>query len=254
MLGNRPFKTIILSLFQKQHWFALYNMFRKYKKFPQNFYRYISGAGNYPYQCQVKTTTGIISIHLYTHHDLLTVNEIFCRLDYKSNKDVKTIVDLGSNIGISALYFLTRNSHSNCYLFEPDPKNIDRLKHNLSDYNARYHLYENAVATTSGEVQFGVEKTGRYGGIGVETGNYISVSCLNIKDVLNDILSKEKQIDILKVDTEGSEIITIESINRDYLKKIKCIYLEGYPKEHIHPELFTIYQYGSICQMKNKYL
>jgi len=44
--------------------------------------------------------------------------EIFCRLDYLAKTDIKVVVDIGSNIGISALYFLSRNKQAKCYLFE----------------------------------------------------------------------------------------------------------------------------------------
>ena len=43
-------------------------------------------------------------------------------------------VDFGSNIGISALYFLTRNPSVQVYLFEPVPSNIERLRENLKGY------------------------------------------------------------------------------------------------------------------------
>ncbi len=43
-------------------------------------------------------------------------------------RDISVVVDFGSNIGISALYFLTRNQDIKVYLFEPVPQNILRLK------------------------------------------------------------------------------------------------------------------------------
>ncbi len=254
MLANRPLKTIITVPFQKQHWVAFYNMYRNYEIFYCNFRRYVIGGGKYPYECKTKTPTGLVAPTLYSHHDLLTVNEIFCRLDYLANTDIKVVVDVGSNIGISALYFLTRNKQAKCYLFEPDPNNIPKLHHNLSDYKARYELHEKAVSDENAEVKFGIESTGRYGGIDVKTGNYISVACLDINEVLENILSKEKQIDILKLDIEGAELKTIAAIKPSFLKRIKHIYIEAEPETALHTELFQGVQYGSVYQMTNKYL
>lgn len=254
MFANRPLKTIIAVPFQKRHWVAFYNMYRNYENFSCNFSRYVIGGGKYPYECKIKTPIGLIAPTLYTHHDLLTVNEIFCRLDYFANIDIKVIVDVGSNIGISALYFLSRNQQAKCYLFEPDPNNIPKLNHNLSDYKARYELHENAVSDENAEVKFGIESTGRYGGIDVKTGNYISVTCLDINDVLEDILSKEQQIDILKLDTEGAEIKTVVAIKQSFLKRIKHIYIEAQPETALHTELFDGVQYGSVYQMTNKHI
>lgn len=171
-----------------------------------------------------------------------------------ANTDIKVVVDIGSNIGISALYFLSRNQQAKCYLFEPDPNNFPKLHQNLSDYKVQYELHENAVSDENAEVKFGIESTGRYGGIDVKTGNYISVTCLDINDVLEDILSKEKQIDILKLDIEGAEIKTVAAIKQPFLKKIKHIYIEAQPETALHTELFDGVQYGSVYQMTNKYI
>ena len=175
-------------------------------------------------------------------------------MDYFANTNIKVVVDVGSNIGISALYFLTRNKQAKCYLFEPDPNNIPKLHHNLSNYKARYELEEKAVSNEKAEVKFGIEKTGRYGGIDVKTGNYISVACLDINEVLENILSKEQQIDILKLDIEGAELKTVAAIKQSFLKRIKHIYIEAEPKTALHSELFEGIQYGSVYQMKNKYI
>ncbi len=167
---------------------------------------------------------------IYSYHDMLTVNEVFCREDYRTRNKCKVIVDIGSNIGISALYFLTRNKDSKCYLFEPVPENVEKLKENLKLFEGRYCLEQKAVADKGGELSFGIEATGRYGGLNQETGKSIMVQCLNINDVLNEILNKEQSIDMLKFDTEGSEISTIKSINPDFLNRIKHIYFEFHSK------------------------
>src|SRR6266851_5523939 len=48
----------------------------------------------------------------------------------------------------------------------------------------RYTLEQAAVADRAGTVAFGVESTGRYGGIGVATAEAIEVRCLEINEVL----------------------------------------------------------------------
>ena len=64
----------------------------------------------------------------FSHHDLITIIECFGKLDYKAPKNLSVVIDFGSNIGISALYFLTRNEGVKVYLFEPVPRNVERLK------------------------------------------------------------------------------------------------------------------------------
>ncbi len=251
MLGNRSLTQILNGITGRQHYIAFANMFRNYPNFLENTYRYLTARGEYPYSIKVRTPVGLIEIILYTHHDILTVNEIFCRMDYPAGDQTKVVVDLGSNIGVSALYFLTRNNESKCYLFEPDARNIEKLTRSLSSFSDRYVLQEKAVSYESGQLEFGIEPTGRYGGIGVATEKTITVDCLEINEVLKSILLHEEHIDILKIDTEGVEIQTVEAIEKEILKRIKRIYLEAKPKRNLHPDMFTQRQYGSVCQLAN---
>ena len=62
----------------------------------------------------------------------------------------QVVVDIGSNIGISALYFLTRNPDCRVWLYEPVPRNVERLRANLAGYEDRYTLREAAVAPAAG--------------------------------------------------------------------------------------------------------
>lgn len=254
MFGDRRLSTVLRSVFQRRHYVALWNMYRTYPAFAENLGRYLLGGGRYPYQIQVETPTGVASITLYSHHDLLTVNEIFCRQDYYADDRTRVVVDLGSNIGISALYFMTRNDESRCYLFEPDPRNIEKLKLNLSGYEARYVLRQEAVSDIGGSFRFGIESTGRYGGIGLETGENIEVNCLPINDVLREIVAEEGTIDILKIDTEGVELRIARAIEKESLTRIRKIYLESNPPEGLHPTMFEQRQYGSVCHLTNKAL
>jgi FkbM family methyltransferase len=195
----------------------------------------------------------MISPNLYSHHDLLTVNEIFCRNDYFADESIKIVVDFGSNIGISALYFVTRNLQSKCYLYEPDKRNVEKLRENMSGFEGRYTIFEKAVSYESGRLEFGIEATGRYGGIGVQTGQTIIVDCLNVNDVISEILDREGVIDILKIDTEGVEVRTVEAIEPELAKGIRRIFLEARPEHGLHSALFVQEQYGPVCRLTNRH-
>ena len=251
-IGGRPLLRVLRAAFEKRHYTALWNIYRNYPDSVENLKRYVTARGEYPYHIEVRTPVGNIRPVLYSHVDLLTVNEIFCREDYLADEKVNIVVDVGSNIGISALYFLTRNHTSRCYLFEPDPRNVEKLRLNLARFGPRYALRTEAVSDISGMARFGIESTGRYGGIEVDTGEYIEVPCLDINEVLKEILAMEEIIDILKIDTEGLEVRTVKHIRADFLKRIRRIYIEANPEEDLHPEIFDQRQYGSICQLVNK--
>lgn len=249
MLGNRGLSRIMRAIVSRQHYVALWNMPRVYTEFVPNLHRYLTRTGSYPTTVGLRTPAGIIEPTLYSPDDLITVNEIFCRLDYPAGPGDRVVIDIGSNIGISALWFLTRGAESRCYLFEPNPLNIPRLHANLGGFEPRCTVSYDAVAERSGTVEFGVEPTGRYGGIGVQTGEAIRVNCRRIGDVLEDVLSRESRVDVLKIDTEGLEVATVQAIDPAQLKRIRSIYIEAEPAEPVRPGLLRQRQYGAVCHL-----
>ena len=172
------------------------------------------------------------------HHDVWTVVEIFCREDYRADTSIRVVVDVGSNIGISALYFLTRNDASRCYLYEPDPRNVERLERNLDVLRSRWRLEPVAVGPTGGMVDFAREETGRYGGVGASGTDVIRVTCWAINDLLAEVLEREEAIDVLKVDTEGLEPATVAGIRPELLARIRTIYFESPTPVRLHDAEF----------------
>jgi FkbM family methyltransferase len=226
-------------------------MFRVYRSPLPALARYSLGIGHYPFQIPVRTPLGWFNPTLFSHHDLLTLNEVFCRLDYRLDPVPLVVVDLGSNIGLSALYFLSRTPSVRCHLYEPVPQNLERLRVNLERLWERVTLNPCAVGDAGGEVEFGVEASGRYGGIGRATGRSIVVRCLQINDVLEQVLTREGRIDLLKLDTEGYEERTVRAIASDHLRRIGAIYLEGSPAGPLLPPPFVETRYGWICRYFN---
>jgi FkbM family methyltransferase len=145
---------------------------------------------------------------------------------------------MGSNIGISALYFLTRNRTSRAYCFEPDPRNVERLRENLRGLDGRLELEPVAIGLSDGEVSFGTEPTGRYGRIGEDFGETISVRCREINGVLEEILAREGRIDVLKIDTEGLEVGLVSAIRPELLDRISTVYYETEAAAPLHLDRF----------------
>lgn len=248
----------LLFIFDRRHYLALFNILFYCKKPVDFFLRYFLSKGSYPTTINIKTPEGLISPTIYFYDDSLTVNEIFFRLDYKAGKNLKTFVDIGANIGISALYFLTRNNFSKGYLYEPVPANLDKLEKNLVKFRERVEIKPLAVYTDNLNKKFGVEKTGRLGGINRKTDEFINVNCININQVLENVLQKEKFIDILKIDIEGDELIVVKAIDKKYFNKIGLIYFDIDYTLKIDKDLkilddnFEEFVYGSTYVLKNK--
>ena len=252
MLGGRPLARIAKEIVRPRNYLALARMFRVCRDPLDVARRYFLGGGTYPHRCELRTPLGVVSATVYSHHDVWTVVEVFCRGDYRVDRGIEVAVDVGSNIGISALYFLTRNSGSRCYLYEPDPRNVERLRRNLESHSDRWTLHEAAVGPMAGKVEFGREETGRYGAVGARTGDVIRVECLAANDMLEDILSSEASIDVLKVDTEGLEAATIAAIRPELIERVRTIYFESESPARLHGERFEFSYANETVRLSRK--
>jgi FkbM family methyltransferase len=160
----------------------------------------------------VTTPIGRFPITLYSTHDLLTVNEVFCRRDY-GDGDGRVFVDVGANIGITALYFLTRDARNRVHCYEPVPRNVERLRVTLAGLEDRYQIEPVAVTVATGAVRFWTEPTGRYGEI-YDDGD-LEVQGEAIGDVLERVVAREGTVDVVKIDIEGREQELVDAIPDD---------------------------------------
>jgi FkbM family methyltransferase len=254
MLGGRSLSMILREVFRPRNYLALVRMVVVYPAFPVVAWRYFAGRGSYPWRCRVRTPVGTVAPTLFSAHDMFTVNEIFCRGDYAADPPARTVVDIGSNIGISALYFLTRGVDCRCLLHEPVPQNVERLRGNLAGLEDRYELRPVAVAADAGTVEFGVEGTGRYGGIGVQTGSSIEVDTVPIDQVLEAALARSETIDVLKMDTEGTELELLGAASPDLLGKVRQVFLESADRSQRPPEPFSVSFRNDTWVLRNRAL
>jgi FkbM family methyltransferase len=226
-------------------------MMRTYHRPAATFLRYLIGGGHYPDRITLSTPSGAVGVTLYSEHDLLTLNEIFCRRDYDAPDKAELVVDFGSNIGISALYFLTRNPRAHAYLFEPVPMNVARLRENLGGFEGRYTLFPFAVGMVEGPVPFGCEPTGRYGGIGLSRETRIAVPCRPANVVIDEILARYGHIDVLKVDIESFEDEIILALG-ERARRIETIFVERRFDSNPLRETHLYKQYGAVAQFRRR--
>ena len=234
-MSRHSIKSFSAALFKKSFYLAFINIFIYFKSPLEVLIRYVFEVGNYPKKIYIRTPLGVQGAIAFSHHDLITLIECFGKLDYRASEDISVVVDFGSNIGLSALYFLTRNQNVKVYLFEPVPRNIDRLKTNLIGFEKRYELKECAVGVEGGKFDFALDDTGRYGGL-IKGGashfskwdpqKIVSVDVVSANECLVKILNLHKSVDILKIDVEGYENKILASLKTTILSRIDCIYIE----------------------------
>jgi FkbM family methyltransferase len=236
-IGDRDVSRVLKAPLSRGHWRALAGMPRVYPRgeLREVAGRFLMARGEWPWRCHVRTPLGRVEVLLDRRDDLLTVNEVFARLDYEAPANLRVAVDVGANVGLASLYFLTRNAEARTYCVEPDPKNLERLRRTLAPFDGRWSVQEVAAADRDGEATFYVEESGRYGGF--EQGwksESITVPTRSFTEMLDEVLAVEERIDVLKVDTEGSEQALVSSIRPDQLDQIDRIYYETDDPEPFH--------------------
>jgi len=155
-------------------------------------------------------------------------------------KENSVIIDIGALYGDWTEKFIKRH---NCYVeaYEPSRDNFERLKKLESD---KVKCFPYAVGNFDGEKEFYVYGYGWDGGanslIRHDGGKHTFVESYTVKVVsLNKILSKHREIELLKIDCEGCEIDILKHSKIEELIKCKQITVEFHafcPHLHISNE------------------
>jgi FkbM family methyltransferase len=201
----------------------------------------------YPWTLTLKTPAGNIRARLYSAADLSTANLVFCRRDYHIPKNARAIVDIGSNIGLSTLYWLTRSPLTHVYCYEPAPKSYQRLLDNLSPYAGRFTPHEAAVSDFRGSARFGMEPSGVHSSLEIRKRavEFTDVEVVHINDVLESVLSRDNRVDVLKLDNEGHEFRTLRAIAPEFWRRIRCVNVGCHNNREAVPLAFQKSRVGS---------
>lgn len=142
-----------------------------------------------------------------------------------TSKKVETIVDLGSNIGLSVLHFKTKYPNARIIAVEPEKSNYELLTKNVKGYNNVYCL-NNAIWYSNKNLNIYDSGTGEYGYRVVDANERPVGSVKSI--TIDDIIEKFNltTIDILKIDIEGAEKELFTYNYESWLPKVRCIVIE----------------------------
>ena len=146
--------------------------------------------------------------------DLGVLEGIFINEDYKIQlplNNTKIIFDLGSHIGLSAIYLSSTYPQAKIFCFEPDPKNFAQLKLHTKTHS-QIHIFNYAICSQSGKRKFYKHSQSDTCHSLVpreKIKNTIEVECLSLVDAMR--LAQVDHIDLLKFDIEGAEIEIIKN-------------------------------------------
>lgn len=154
---------------------------------------------------------------------LHSLDEVFGEEVYRftSDKESPYIIDCGSNIGLSIIYFKMLFPQARILGFEPDEKTFHILENNIMDFGNSVIVKQEAVWTKDEDIEFYAE--GSLAGSIVtdfaNKGNKLNVKAIDLKKHLNE------EVDFLKVDIEGAENTLIFDL-KNHLHNVKNLFLE----------------------------
>lgn len=143
--------------------------------------------------------------------DVMIAREILCEAsEYRSPKqiDPKVILDVGANIGMTSLYYLTLYPNAHIYCFEPVPENLELLRRNLQDYADRVTIVPKGLGEAEGTFTFERSTDPRnFGGGGFHGGGEGDCSQQLPVTTLTKIVEAHgiERVDLIKLDAEGAE-------------------------------------------------
>lgn len=166
--------------------------------------------------------------------------QIFINREYQTvvdttdlNKiEIKTIIDAGSNIGLTALYFSNHFSEAKIIALEPDKENYEQLVKNTEKRSNENVLLQKAVWSENTNVYLhnDFRDNQEWSRRVLKTETATKIEAVSINSIIEKY--KIETVDILKIDIEGGEAEIFRSdCDLSFLDKTKILAIE------IHDEL-----------------
>lgn len=131
-------------------------------------------------------------------------------------------IDVGADIGWWGLFCKYVNDKAHVYAFEPNPSSFSILSKRSSD---TFHIFNTAVSDTDGEIHIDFQ--------GSNSNSRANTGTLVKKMKLDFIFDSVDNIHLIKIDTEGHDIIIVKSL-KPFFSRINTIIFE-----------FTVYWNGA---------
>jgi FkbM family methyltransferase len=153
--------------------------------------------------------------------DLQAIREIWIEGAYippPEASDVRYIVDLGANIGLTSVYLHRQLKPDYVIAVEPDPANAAILRRNLAQNGVPALVLEAAAGPVDGRAGFRRERDSNVGKLDAAGG--LEVDVLSIASILDMLPDHPGQV-LLKMDIEGGEDAVFRG-DLSWLNRIHC--------------------------------
>mgnify|MGYP000131308929 CR=1 FL=1 len=188
----------------------------KFKIFCAYIYLYVQAKAGFLPSLSIKINfnfaQGRASFVITEISDFWTIQDIFYDEQYRirSSYVPKTILDLGSNIGISVVYFSLMYPNAHIYAFEPN-KDAFKMLELHTKHLPQVHLFNAALSNTDGMVDLYTSEHSTHGSLIASHGIKQSVESVTLPKLLDR--TGVAVFDFVKFDIEGAEDVLFEAID-----------------------------------------
>ncbi|UHG94046.1 FkbM family methyltransferase [Spirosoma oryzicola] len=181
--------------------------------------------------------------------DLMVFEQLFIYKEYSELVDlirlnkisIRTVIDLGANIGLATIYLRENFPDATFICAEPDERNFESLQANLSGYGKTV-LYQKAIWSTQKNIYLNRNfRDGKDWAIAVsnnKSGSYAEVNTMTIDEII--LHNNLDEIDLIKIDIEGAEAELFKvSEQNDFLDKVKVIAIEIHNEFNVRDSIIS---------------
>lgn len=95
------------------------------------------GSSGTPQPIRLRILGSVVTLHLGKFSDFCVFEEVFMKEEYARAQDPRglPIIDVGGNIGLTAVYFALKFPSSHIYALEPDPSTFAQLLKNTASFS-----------------------------------------------------------------------------------------------------------------------
>lgn len=167
-------------------------------------------------------------------HDIISLVINFCRREYGPVPEGATVVDIGANIGMYALY-ACRSGASELIAVEPVPEAAEILSRNLKPFrpNARIRIINKAASITQ-HTQIYMPRISSPYARALKEPSAAGPNAIPVETVTLDAIISSRSSDrvtILKLDCEGAEWDILSDCSDEALARVDSIRMELHSKQ-----------------------
>jgi FkbM family methyltransferase len=188
--------------------------------------RRFAPARTEPLQIEIASCGQRVPLWVGTMGDLTALADVFLNAEYALERVVqpKVILDLGSHIGVSILYFRLRYPTARIIGVEPDPRNFSRLVRNVGHLE-NVETLQLAMAEHSGHALLSCGPEGVASSLGRWPGQRTEVETRSLDDLIAGL--GLESVDLIKLDVEGSEYSVLRGFS--HLDRVSALIGELHP-------------------------